>query len=689
MVKNKQQFINREISWLYFNDRVLQEAADPSVPLVERARFLGIFSNNLDEFFRVRVATHKRMALLGKKALTILHEDPAVVLKEVQHLVIALQKKFERIYRQMIKEFEAENIYLINERQLDEYQSDFVRNYFEERVRPNLVPIMLNKKTDFPALKDKAVYLAIKLFNSVEDDQFEYALVEIPKASQVPRFLQLPDSDGKKYLMLVDDVIRHSLKDVFSIFQFQRAEAYTIKITRDAEIEISEDMSQSLTDKIEKGLKKRREGQAVRLVYDSSMPKDLYHFILKKNKLRQGDNLIAGGRYHNFKDFLDFPDIGGRHLVYDKKEPLPHKDLMNKVSMLEAMREKDIMLFYPFQKYSYIIDLLREAAIDPAVTSIKMTLYRAAKNSRVINALINAAKNGKSVTVVVELRARFDEEHNMSLSNKLLEEGVKVIFGVPGLKVHSKLLLIKRKEGKVINKYAHIGTGNFHEGTAKVYSDITILTSDERITNEIDKVFSFYKNNYKRQTYRQLFVSPFNTRRQFVSLIDNEIKNCKAGKSSGIIIKLNNLSDYEMIGKLYEASNAGVPVKLILRGICCLIPGVKGQSENIEVISIVDRFLEHARIFVFENDGNAKYYISSADWMKRNLDDRSEVTLPILDKSIQNELKDILNIQLADRVKARIVEKDGKNDYLKAEEGEAAIRSQLATYDYFAAKLKD
>ena len=687
MVKNRLRFINREISWLYFNDRVLQEAANDDVPLVERARFLGIFSNNLDEFFRVRVATVRRMKLLGKKAAAIFGDDPGTVLKQIQDIVISQQKKFEEVYEKIIEEFEKEGVFLVTEDELNEKQAEFVQDYFKNTVRPLLVPVMLSKKTEFPSMRDRAIYLAIKLYKEDKPKDFQYALMEIPDTSLIPRFITLPSEKSKKCMIMLDDVIRFCLNQMFTIFQYDKIDAYTIKITRDAEIDISEDMSQSLIDKLSKGLKKRKEGDTVRLVYDSSMPKDLYRFILKKNNLRQGDNLIPGGRYHNFKDFINFPDPGESKFTYVPKPPLANPSFTRKVGLLNVIKSKDVMMFYPFQRYSYLIDILREAAIEPTVTSINMTLYRVAENSKVINALINAVKNGKSVTVVVELRARFDEENNIYWSNRLQESGVRVIFGVQGLKVHSKLILIQRKEGKSIKSYAHIGTGNFHEGTAKVYSDISLFTANEKITNEIEKVFEFYRNNFKRHTFRQLFVSPFNTRRKFLRLIDNEIINVRNGKKGEIMIKLNNLSDREMISKLYEASNAGVKIRLIVRGICCLIPGVKGMSENIEAISIVDRFLEHARILVFHNDGSEKMFISSADWMTRNLDARSEVTIPILDSTIQKDLQNILEIQWSDRVKARKLDAEGSNEFLKPFDSKP-VRSQHATYDYFNKKLK-
>lgn len=681
LLSNKENFINRDISWLHFNHRVLQEAENEEVPITDRARFLGIFSNNLDEFFRVRVANIKRMTLWGKKATGILHEEPNVLLEQIQEKVIKLQTRFDSAYEKVLKELRKENIHIINEKKLSEDQLIFVRSYFKHEVRPWLVPIILTNKRPFPELTDRAIYLAVKLYKNKEKNNPTYALIEIP-SENLSRFVELPKEENRRTLILLDDLVRVGLEDIFAAFKFDKIEAFTIKLTRDAELDISEDIAESFMNKVSKSIKNRKSGQAVRFIYDAEMPKDLLGVIIKRNKLSKGDNIIPGGRYHNFKDFIKFPDIGGLRLKYSPLPPLEHPDLRNEVSVLNVMRKKDILLHYPFQSFDYVIDMLREAAINPDVSSIKMTLYRAAENSRVIKTLINAAKNGKSVTVVIELQARFDEENNIQWAEILQEEGIQVIFGIPGLKVHSKFILIREKAGKHVQLYAHIGTGNFHEGTAKIYTDFSLLTCEKSITNEVEKVFEFFKDNYKRTTYRKLFISPTNTRRNFLKLIDTEIKNAKKGQEAYIIIKINNLVDEEMIEKLYEASKAGVKINIIVRGNCSLVAGVKGLSENIEAISIIDRFLEHTRIIVFCHGGNEKYYISSADWMVRNLDRRIEATAPILDKSIQSQVKEVLKIYLNDNVKARVLDIKGSNNYVQSDSNKK-IRAQIEVYKYY------
>ena len=686
LVSNKEYFVNRDISWLNFNHRVLQEAENNTVPIIERVRFLGIFSNNLDEFFRVRVANIRRMASWGKRATGILHEDPNVLLDHIQEKVIDLQSRFDRAYKEVLIELRKENIYIVDEKKLTADQLVFARSYFKQEVRQWLVPIILTNKLPFPELKDRSIYLAVKLHKSKEKSNAIYALIEVP-SEEISRFVELPKENIKRIIMLLDDVVRVGLEDVFAAFQFDKIEAFTLKVTRDAELDISEDISESFMNKVSKSLKSRKSGQTVRFIYDSEMPKDLLSVIVKGNKLSKGDHLIPGGRYHNFKDFIKFPDIGGLRLKYSPLPPLEHPDLRNSDSLLNVIRKKDILLHFPFQSFDYIIDLLREAAINPNVASIKMTLYRAAENSRVIKSLINAAKNGKSVTVVIELQARFDEENNIQWAEILQEEGIRVIFGIHGLKVHSKLILIRESIGKSTQMYAHVGTGNFHEGTAKLYTDLSLLTCDKTITKEVEKVFEFFKDTYKRTTYRKLFVSPTNTRRNFIQLIDTEIKNAKKGLEAYIIIKINNLVDEEMIEKLYDASKAGVDIKLIARGNCSLVPEIKGLSENIKATSIIDRFLEHTRIIVFCHGGQEKYYISSADWMVRNLDRRIEASVPILDKSLQKQLKDVLNIYLNDNVKARVINQKGSNKYVKSIY-EKPIRAQIEVYKYYK-KLLD
>lgn len=678
------RFINRDLSWLSFNARVLQEAADPNVPLLERLKFLGIYSNNQDEFFKVRVATLKRMTSLGKKAIEIVGDDPLKILRQIQLTVIKQQKEFESTYAAILKELEKHKIYIINEKQLTKEQGEFVRNYFRQNVRLHLVPIMLDHVKEFPYLKDKAIYLLTRL--NRKDKKNKNALVEIP-SNIISRFLVLPIQKDKTYIILLDDVIRYCMDEIFSVFEYDTAEAYTIKLTRDAEIDIDNDINSSLVEKLSKGLKKRKTGQPVRLVYDSAIAPELFELLIKKLKLKRDDNLIPGGRYHNFRDFMSFPKVGDDSLRYPPLPPLSHKELINQNSIFEVIKKKDILLMFPYQRFDHIIDLLREAAIDPKVTSIKMTLYRAAKQSAVINALINAARNGKSVTVLVELQARFDEEANIYWANKLQEEGVKVIFGIQGLKVHAKLFLISRKEGSKNTLYAHVGTGNFNEVTATIYTDFSLLTCDKRVTTEVAKVFDFFTDNFKIGNYKHLLVSPFFMRKKFISLINNEIKNAEKGKPAYMYIKLNSLSDEEMVKKLYEASKAGVKIKIMVRGICSLVPGIKGLSENIEVYSLVDRFLEHARVFIFANGGNELYYISSADWMVRNLDFRVEVAAPVYDNNLQRVIKKIFEMQLNGNVKVRIINEKQDNSYRKKSNDEPTFRAQIEIYNYFKNKL--
>jgi polyphosphate kinase len=683
MKDKKIRFINRDLSWLSFNARVLQEAADPSVPLLERLKFLGIYSNNQDEFFRVRVATLKRMTSIGKKAEQIVGDDPLKILRQIQLTVIKQQKEFEKIYREILKELEKQKIFIINEKQLTKEQGEFVRNYFRQNVRPHLVPIMLDYVKEFPYLKDKAIYLLTRL--NRKDKKHKNALVEIP-TDLVSRFLVLPLQKEKTFIILLDDVIRYCMDEIFSVFEYDSIESYTIKLTRDAEIDIDNDINSSLVEKLSKGIKKRKRGQPVRLVYDSAIAPELFELLIKKLKLKRDDNLIPGGRYHNFKDFISFPKVGDDSLRYEPLPPLLHKELANKNSLFEVIKKKDILLMFPYQRFDHIIDLLREAAIDPKVSTIKMTLYRAAKQSAIINALINAARNGKSVTVLVELQARFDEEANIYWANKLQEEGVKVIFGIQGLKVHAKLFLIIRKEGNKNISYAHIGTGNFNEVTANIYTDFSLLTCDKRITSEVAKVFEFFTDNFKIGNYKSLLVSPFFMRKKIVSLINNEIKNAKKGKPAYIFLKLNSLSDEEIVKKLYEASKEGVKIKIIVRGICSLVPGINGLSENIEVYSLVDRFLEHARVFIFANGGKEQYYISSADLMVRNLDYRVEVATPVYDENLQRILKKIIEMQLKGNVKLRVINEKQDNSYRKAD-GEEPFRAQIEIYNYFKNKL--
>ncbi len=684
MIKKNIVLINRELSWLAFNDRVLQEAEDKTVPLIERLKFLGIYSNNRDEFFRVRVATLKRVVKHQKKAEELMGENPIRLLDKIQKAVIAQQEKFERTYQNIIRDLKKHNISIVNEKQLTPIQGAFVKDYFREKVKSSLFPIMLENTPAFPYLKDRLGYLIIKLGRNDISKKSKYAIVEVP-TDNISRFLVLPKDKDKSFIMLLDDVIRFCLDDVFQNFEYDYIEAYNIKLTRDAEIDIDADLSKSFVEKISKGLKARKKGQPVRLVYDSEITPGMLDFIMKKVKLGKDDNPIPGGRYHNFKDFISFPNVGHPDLSYKKISALKHPDLKDQLSIIKVIKKKDVLLTYPYQSFDHIIDLLREASIDPKVQNIKITLYRVAKNSNIVKALINALKNGKEVTAVIELQARFDEEANIYWSDKLQEEGANVIYGVPGLKVHSKMFLITRKESGAINQYAHIGTGNFNGDTSKVYTDHTLLTSDKQITDEVEKVFNFYSDNFKGGTYKHLLVSPFFMRKRLIQLINKEIQNAKARKPASITLKLNNLVDADMIRKLYEASSEGVQIKLIVRGICSLVAGVKGLSENIQAISIVDKYLEHSRVFIFHNNGEEKYFISSADWMTRNLDHRSEVAVPIYDKNVQKELRNIIDTLWLDNTKARILGAQQDNEYRKPK-GKLKIRAQEEIFNLL--KLK-
>lgn len=686
MKKLNKYFIPRERSWLSFNERVLQEAEDKSVPLIERLKFLGIYSSNLDEFFSVRVGTIRRMINAGIKDKTELGGKPKDILNEIQQIVLRQRDKFDKIFSELVQELEKENIFIINEKQLNSEQEKFVKGYFEQEVYPRLVPIMLNSHPSFPYLKNAVIYLAIHLSHNEKHSKPVFALIEVP-ANLLPRFVVLPKIDDRKFIIMLDDVIRYGLKNIFAIFGFDNHQAYTIKLTRDAELDIDDDVTKSFFEKIADSIKQRQLGQPVRFVYDREIPSDLFNFILKRTHLQNFENLIPGGRYHNARDFMNFPKIGSASLVYKPRTALYHKELRVSKSIFSIIRQKDVLLHYPYQSFHHIIDLLREAAIDPQVISIKMTLYRLAKDSNVINALRNACRNGKEVTTVIELQARFDEEANIRWTQKLEEEQARIIDGVPGLKVHAKLCLITRLEdGEKVN-YAVIATGNFNEVTAKIYCDHALLTADPRLTSEVSKVFKFLENNYKTFKYKHLLVSPLFMRKRILKLIETEIKNAKAGKDAYILAKMNSLVDQEIIKKLYKASQAGVKIKLIVRGICSLVPGIKGISENIEAISIIDRYLEHSRIFIFAHGGDEKYYISSADWMIRNLDNRVEVAVPIFDKNIQKELKDFMLLQFRDNTKARILDEKQENRYRK-NPAEPPYRAQDDIYKYLKGEIQ-
>ena len=697
-MKTKNTYVNRELSWLKFNARVLQEAADEKVPLLERLRFAGIFSNNLDEFFKVRYATVKRVAMneSSDKELGVHAKE---LLEEITKEVIQLQDESLSIINTITEELEKEQIFIVNEKTLLPEHEAFVNTYFYDKVRPALFTIILNDLEKFPQLKDDVAYLAVKMTLKEDEkasgvqkffsskaykEKIQYALIELP--TTLNRFIELPQVGDKHYIIMLDDVIRFCLHLIFSIFNYESLSANMIKITRDAELDIDDDLSKSFVEKISTSVEDRRKGAPVRFVYDKTIDKDTLHFLIEKMGIVNTDSVIPGGRYHNRRDYMSFPSLGRTDLTYAPIHPLPVKGLTSEESLLKKIAEKDYLQFTPYHTFSNIIWFLREAALDPKVKSVKITIYRLAKNSQVVNSLINAVKNGKKVTVQIELQARFDEESNIRYAEQLKAEGVKLIFGVRGLKVHSKICVIEREEGKGIKRYGFISTGNFNESTAKVYTDYTLFTANQDILKEVNKVFNFFETNYNIQKYKHLIVSPHYTKKILKQLIEEEIKNAKAGKEAYIKLKMNNITSYKMIDKLYEASRAGVKIQMIVRGICCLVPGIEGMSENIEVISIVDKFLEHPRLFIFGNNGNPKVYISSADWMTRNISFRVEVGSPIYDETIKQELIDTFEISWADNVKARVIDQAQDNHYRP--HTLPAQRSQVALYEYYQQKNK-
>jgi polyphosphate kinase len=671
------QFMPREISWLSFNARVLQEASDPEIPIIQRLRYLGIFSNNMDEFFRVRVAEVRRLLSLSTGGTRQQYKD---LLEMIQTRVVELQAEFDRIYGQLLVELRKRKIYMINEKQLDPQQADYVLQFFRQHVLPELEPILLFDGQSMPNLTDESIYLAVDI---VAAGKHRYALVEVP-TDRVSRFIEIPRKKGKngKVFIALDNIIRFCMARVFrGVIKVDSSSAYTIKFSRDAELEIDTGISDSLIEKMEISLKRRQKAEAVRFVYDAAMPDRLLRFLTKHFNVRKYDSLISGGRYHNSKDFMDFPNVGPRYLEYRPLAHVPLKRLEAEGSLFEKIREKDVLLYYPYHSFDYIINLLKTAALDPEVKSIRICLYRVAGNSRVCDALVNAVHNGKRVLAVVELQARFDEKANINWAERLADFGIEVMFGVAGLKVHSKLILIEREEAGDIAYYSHIGTGNFNEKTANLYTDLSLLTYNQEIGRDVFNVFDFLRFNYKRPGYQHLLVSPHSSRSGLYTMMDHEIANARDGYPASMTLKCNNLADREMVMKLYEASSAGVEVRLIIRGMCTLLPGVAGTSDNIRGISIVDRFLEHARVYAFYNRGQPRYFIGSADLMTRNLDYRVEVLTPVYDADASKMLQDILDQQWHDNVKARILDEHQSNKMASGGKS-VKIRSQESIHRY-------
>ena len=674
------QYEEKELSWLSFNERVLQEAMDKTVPLIERVRFLGIFSSNQDEFFKVRVSDVKRRILINE-----VHggdDEAKVLLRAIQQKVMALGEAFDNTYKELLIALARHNIFLVNESQLSESIQQWLRIFFREKVLRHIIPILLNKEVNpVKFLKDEHTYLAIEMKKNGQ--VIQYALVEVP-TDDLPRFFQLPPEGTrrKKQIIILDNVIRFCLDEIFKgFFDYDEIAAYAVKLTRDAEYDLSDQLDLSLVDKMSDGLKQRLTAMPVRFVYEREMPAAMISFLKLKLQISSYDAIMPGGRYHNFKDFIGFPNVGRDYLENPKLPALDCRDFDGFVNAFDAITKQDILLYYPYHKFHHFTELVRQAAFDPAVSAIHINIYRVAKKSRIIHSLIDAANNGKKVTVVVELRARFDEAANIDWANILTDAGVKVVFGVPSLKIHSKLCLITRHENGEAVRYAHIGTGNFNEKTAKIYTDFSLLTRHPDITAEVESVFEYIEYPYRRYKFNHLLVSPINSRRQLYRLIDNELANAKAGQPSGITLKINNLVDRDLINRLYAAGQAGVPIQMIIRGMCALRPGVPGLSDNIRVISIIDRFLEHPRVMVFHNKGNPQLYISSADWMSRNIDGRIEVGTPIYDERLKQRILDILELQLSDTCKARVIDADQKNEYVKRG-NRRKVRSQVAIYDY-------
>lgn len=679
-------FVAKEISWLHFNERVLQETQDKGVPIIERIRLLGIVSNNLDEFFRVRVADVRRRILL-EKAQDAKESSAAKLLRELQKQIANLHEEYSRVYKELFDELKKNHIYFLTEEDLNDGQRRYLRRYFRESVLPILAPIMLDDDSRLPTLSEQSIYLALKIdYLSKDARNKPYAVLEVP-TDRLPRFIQIPSKRSKriKRLVMLDDVLRICIDEIFTgLIDYSAISAYTIKLTRDAELTIGDGITQSFLDKMDYSLKGRHAAQPTRLIYERGMPKAMVDFFVRQLNLSEYDSVTPGDKYHNFKDFMGFPNLGPSYLENKALDPVPCGAIDAEVTTFDAVKKGDVFLHYPYQSFSYFTDFLREAAIDSRVTEIRISIYRVAADSRVMNSLINAAQNGKSVHVIVELQARFDERANIGWAQRLTESGVKVSFGIQGLKFHSKICLIKRVEDGVDTSYGVVGTGNFHEKTARVYTDFAVFTARPEITGEIAKVFEFSANSYRRFDFKHLLVSPINFRDQLRGKIDREIINAIAGKPAWIFIKVNNLSDAELVDKLYEASNAGVKIKIISRSICSLVPQVPGVSENIKVISIVGRFLEHSRVYIFANDEDPEVYISSADAMTRNIDHRVEVSLPVYDAEIKRRIIDIVRLQSNDNCKARIIDESHSNRYV-ARGNRRKVDSQIVIRDYVAA----
>ncbi|VFP88082.1 polyphosphate kinase 1 [Candidatus Erwinia haradaeae] len=672
-------YIDKELSWLSFNERVLQEASDKTNPLIERMRFLGIYSSNLEEFYKVQFSDLKRRILISEE-----QNIPGAsyeLLKKIQKRVLIFDQQLNILYNDLLLEMARNEIFLINERQLAENQKIWLRHYFQYKLRQHITPILINPDSDLMRfLKDNYTYLSIEIIYGAE---IKYALLEIP-SDKVSRFVHLPPAlpRRRKPMILIDNILRYCLEDIFyGLFKYDVINAYAIKMTRDAEYDLVTEMESSLLELMSSSLKQRLTAKPVRFIYQSDMPDVMVNILRNKLKLSKYDSVLSGGRYHNFKDFMNFPNVGKAHLFHKPLVQLRHLRFDRFLNGFDAIRTGDILLYYPYHTFEHVLDLLHQASFDPVVLEIKINIYRVAEDSRIINAMIHAAYNGKKVTVVVELQARFNEEANIHWAKRLTEAGVHVVFSAPGLKIHAKLFLISRFENGKINRYAHIGTGNFNEKTARLYTDYSLLTSDARITTEVRQVFHFIANPYRPVNFKHLIVSPQNARYSLYRLIDNEITHAKKGVPTSISLKLNNLVDKGLVDRLYTASGFGVRIDLVIRGMCTLIPKLRGVSENIRAISIVDRYLEHDRVYIFRHGFKTKVFLSSADWMTRNINDRIEVGVAILDPVLKKRIIDIMQILINDNFKARFIDKNLSNRYVP-QGGRRKIHSQIAIYKY-------
>lgn len=680
--KKEKPYLERDISWMYFNRRILQEATRSHVPLLERMAFLGIYSNNPDEFFRVRVASQSRIAECMDKSAAKEREKAKKLLKQIGKLNARYVKDYEEAVSSVTEDLKKENIYLVSNSEVTPEQLQFIQSFYKEKLNGLIVPVWFSAVKLLDYENDENIYLAVKVSKNGNKPMADYAFLELP-VNICGRFVQLPDHENKSYLMYLDDVIRCCLPLVFEGLGYDEYEAYAFKFTRDAEMEIDNDLRTGTLQKISKGVKSRKKGEPLRVIYDNNMPKDLLKRVLKKLELDSLDTVIESGRYQNHKDLMKFPDCGHSNLKYPKWPPILKKELDGPESLLKKIQEKDRFIHVPYHNFDSFIRVLQEAAVSKQVTSIKITLYRLAKESKVVKALIGAARNGKKVTVVIELLARFDEASNINWSKKMQDAGIKVIFGVEGLKVHSKITHIEMKSGPDI---ACISTGNFHEGNARMYTDCMLMTAYPKIVKDVNQVFEFIERPYTQIRFKELLVSPNEMKNKFVTLINNEIKNKKAGKPAYIKIKINHITDPIMVEKLYEASEAGVDIDLVVRGNCSLITNVPDVSTHIRIHGIIDRYLEHSRIFIFANGGEEKIYLGSADWMPRNLDHRIEVITPVYDPAIKGEMKRIVEYGLKDTLQGRIVDGAGDNLFWSEETEEAPFRSQEALYNYYLAE---